>query len=51
MVGLLQALPDETVVVDLAVDGERDGVIGVGEGLGAALCLSVRKLPLEPGHG
>lgn len=50
MVGLLQVLPDETVVVDLAIDGERDGLVGVGEGLGAALYLCVRDLPLRPGR-
>src|SRR4051794_16304150 len=42
-VALFQALADEPVVVDLAIDGEGDALIGVGEGLGAAPCLSVRK--------
>lgn len=26
------------MVVDFAVDGEDDGLIGVGQGLGAGLC-------------
>lgn len=37
MVRLLQVLPDQTVVVDLAVDGEDDAVISVGEWLSPAL--------------
>jgi hypothetical protein len=46
VVALLQALADEPVVVDLAIDGEGDALIGVGEGLGAAPCMSVRKPPV-----
>jgi hypothetical protein len=37
VVGLLQTLPDKTVVVDLAVDGEDNALIGIGEWLSSAL--------------
>jgi hypothetical protein len=37
VVWLLQVLSDLTVVVDLAVDGKDDGVIGVGQGLSTRL--------------
>jgi hypothetical protein len=37
VIRLLQVLADKTVVVDLAVDGEDDGVIAVGKGLSAGL--------------
>jgi hypothetical protein len=35
---VLQMLSDETMVIDLAVDSQNNGVIGVGQGLGARLC-------------
>jgi hypothetical protein len=38
VVGLLQVFPDATVVIDLTVDGENDGLVGVGQRLGARLC-------------
>jgi hypothetical protein len=38
VVGLLEVLSNETVVVDFAVDCEDDGVVGVGQRLGARLC-------------
>lgn len=38
MVLLLEVLPDLTMVVDLTVDGEDDGIIVVGEGLSTGLC-------------
>ena len=41
VVGRLQALADKTVVVDLAVGGEDDALIGIGERLGSALCSVV----------
>ena len=37
VVRLLQALPDKSMVVDLAIDGEDDGFIGIGQGLGPRL--------------
>lgn len=37
VVRVVEALADQTVVVDLTVDGQNDGVIGVGEGLSAGL--------------
>jgi hypothetical protein len=33
----LQGLPDKTVVVDLAIDGEDNALIGIGEWLSSAL--------------
>ena len=39
VVGVLQALANKTVVVDLAVDGEDNAVIGIGEWLSSALCF------------
>ena len=39
MVGGLEALADQSVVVDLAVDGKNNAVIGVGERLSSALCI------------
>ena len=41
VVGGLQVLPDETVVVDLAVDGEDNALIGIGKWLSSALCFLV----------
>jgi hypothetical protein len=38
VVRLLEVLPNQTVVVDLAVDGKDDGLVGVGQGLSARLC-------------
>jgi hypothetical protein len=38
MVRLLQALPDQAMVIDLAIDGKYNGIIRVGEGLGTTLC-------------
>ena len=38
MVRLLEALPQLAVVVDLAIDSEDDGVVGIGQGLGARFC-------------
>lgn len=37
-------LSDQTVVVDFTVDGENDGVVGVGQRLGARLCGGVNRL-------
>lgn len=37
------------MVVDLAIDGEDDAVIGVGQGLGTALCLCVSSHAFEGG--
>ena len=45
VIRLLQVLPDLSVVVDLAVGGEDDGLIGVGQGLGARLCLLCERAP------
>lgn len=39
VVGVLQALANKTVVVDLAIDGEDNAVIGIGEWLSSALCF------------
>jgi hypothetical protein len=39
VVGLLQRLPDKTVVVDLAIDGEDNALVGIGKGLSSALCV------------
>jgi hypothetical protein len=36
-IALLELLSDQTVVVDLAVDGQNNGLVGVGQGLGARL--------------
>jgi hypothetical protein len=41
VVGLLQALPDQTVVVDLAIDGEDNALISIGKWLSSALCFFV----------
>lgn len=38
LVGLLQALAEDAVVVDLAVDGQRDGSLLVDERLRARVC-------------
>ena len=37
MILVLEVLSDQTVVIDFTVDGENDGVIGVGKGLSARL--------------
>lgn len=37
VVWCLQGLANQPMVVDLAVDGKNNGVIGVGQGLSAAL--------------
>lgn len=37
-VGLLQALAENAVVVDLAVDGQRDGSLLIDEWLSARVC-------------
>lgn len=42
VIWLLQALSDQPVVVDLAVDGQNDAIVRVGQGLGAAVCSFVR---------
>jgi hypothetical protein len=39
VVCLLQRLPDKTVVVDLAIDGEDNALVGIGKGLSSALCV------------
>lgn len=39
MVGVLQVLADKTMVVDLAVGGNGNALIGVGERLSATLCF------------
>ena len=39
VVGGLQVLPDQTVVVDLAVDGKDNALVGIGEWLSSALCF------------
>jgi hypothetical protein len=46
VVGLLQVLPDLPMVVNLAVDGEDNGVIGIGEWLSSALYFSVSRLAI-----
>jgi hypothetical protein len=47
VIWLLQGFPDKTVVVDLAVDGEYNALIGIGEWLSSALCFSVRRSLLD----
>jgi hypothetical protein len=37
-------LSDQTVVVDFTVDSKDDGLVGVGQGLGAGLCWGLVKL-------
>lgn len=41
VVGCLEVLSDQTMVVDLTVDGEDDSLVGVGQRLGAGLCNGV----------
>ena len=42
VVSVLEALAEDTVVVNLAVDRQRDGLVVVDQGLGARVCsLSV----------
>ena len=41
MVRRLEVLSNQTVVVDLAIDGEDDALIGIGEWLSSALCFPV----------
>ena len=41
VVRVLQVLPQLSVVVDLAIDGKDDGLIRVGQGLGAGICIVV----------
>lgn len=36
---VVEVFADQSVVVDLSVDGKDDGLIGVGEGLGARLYI------------
>jgi hypothetical protein len=36
---VVEVFADQSVVVDLSVDGKDDGFIGVGEGLGTRLCI------------
>ena len=38
VIRVLQVLADETMVVNLTVDSQDNGVIGVGQGLSARLC-------------
>lgn len=45
VVGGLQGLANKTVVVDFAVDGEDNAVIGIGKWLSSALCFEVRRRP------
>ena len=40
MIGVLEVLADQSMVIDLAVDGEHDGVVSIGERLGSALYAS-----------
>jgi hypothetical protein len=35
---LLEVSSDQTVVVNLTVDGEDDAIVGVGQGLSTRLC-------------
>ena len=42
MIGGLQVLADQAVVIDLAVDGQDNALIGIGEWLSSALCFLVR---------
>ena len=42
MVGVLQVLANQSVVVDLAIDGEDNALIGIGEWLSSALCFLMR---------
>jgi hypothetical protein len=44
VVGLLQVFPDLAMVVDLAVDGQDNRLIGVGERLSSAVYRSVKIL-------
>jgi hypothetical protein len=37
VVCVLQVFPDEAVVVDLAIDGKNNVLIGAGDGLSAGL--------------
>lgn len=43
MVGVLQVLANKTMVVDLTVGGNGNGLIGVGEGLSTGLNTDDRK--------
>ncbi len=42
MVGLLQGFANQPVVVDLAVNGQNNAIVGIGEWLCPALCSFVR---------
>lgn len=48
VVWLLEVLAEDSVVVDLAVDGEGDCVILVGDGLRAGICS--RELLIKVNH-
>lgn len=39
------------MVVDLAIDGEDNALIGIGEWLSSALCFRVRSRPRRQIHG
>ena len=39
MVLLLEVSSDQTVVVNLTVDGEDDAIVGIGQGLSTRLCM------------
>jgi hypothetical protein len=45
MIRMLQVLSNKTVVIDFAVDREGNGLIGIGEWLGSALCSGVSRSP------
>lgn len=51
MIRVLQVLPDQPVVVDLAVDGENNALIGIGEWLSSALCFLVSCCSRSKIHG
>lgn len=51
MVGVLQVLADQAMVVDLAIDGQNDALIGIGEWLSSALCFLVSCRPGREVYG
>lgn len=51
MVRVLQVLANQAMVVDLAVDGQNDALIGIGEWLSSALCFLVSGRPGREVYG
>ena len=43
MIGFLQVLPNQPMVVDFAVNRKHDAVVGIGEWLSSALCFLVSR--------